>query len=280
MIMGKLIARAGLGVASAVLGYWASLYLNQRALVFKPVNEMPMGIPQLQATHLNNALQAVSAPAKNFWFPHTQDACLLHGVSLEPPADTFDALVYFGGRSEDVRWVSDMARHCPGLAFYALNYRGFGLSEGEASEAAVVQDAQDLIRFLRADKRIRRLHIVGRSLGTGVAMQVAANNSDIDSLHLISPYDSMVNIAGLKFPMAPVGRLLKHRFESLLHAAHVGVPTHVVLAASDNVVPHENTQRLCAALRCKVTTTHVAASDHSSVVSHQTTWLKIAEIAA
>ena len=79
-----------------------------------------------------------------------------------------------------------------------------------------VADAIQFANHLRKAFPQARLHVVGRSLGTGVAIQLVAQQ-DFSSLQLVTPYDSMLEVAKRRFPLVPLALLLRHRFDSLTH---------------------------------------------------------------
>jgi len=153
-----------------------------------------------------------------------------------------DALLYFGGNAEDVSFTLDeLARLFPKQALYLLHYRGYGGSAGEPGEAALVADAQSLFDTVHA--RHGRVAVIGRSLGSGVAVQLAASRP-VRRLVLVTPFDSVEALAARLYPWLPVRWLLKDRFDSAAHVARVSAPTLVLTAGRDRVVPAENTRRL------------------------------------
>jgi pimeloyl-ACP methyl ester carboxylesterase len=167
-------------------------------------------------------------------------------VSFHERAGT-KALLYFGGNAEDVsQTVPELAQAFPDRAIYALHYRGYGGSAGEPSEAALVGDAIAL--FDRANTKHDDIAVVGRSLGSGVAMQVAAARP-ASRLVLVTPYASLVDVGAAQMPMFPVRWLLRDTFDSAARAPTIAVPTTLVVAGHDAVVPLASTRRLQAAFR-------------------------------
>src|SRR4029077_1453221 len=82
------------------------------------------------------------------------------------------ALIYFGGNAEDVsRSLPEFSAAFPEHAIYLLHYRGFGESSGKPSEAALHEDAQALFDQVHAEHA--DITVVGRSLGSGVAIRLA-----------------------------------------------------------------------------------------------------------
>jgi pimeloyl-ACP methyl ester carboxylesterase len=152
------------------------------------------------------------------------------------------ALIYFGGNAEDVsRNLPEFAEAFPEYAVYLLNYRGFGGSDGSASEAAIAEDALALFDQVYASHP--QVAVVGRSLGSGVAIRLASQRP-VQQLILVTPYNSLKEIAARQYPWVPVKWLLKDRFESGKYAAHIRVPTLLLAASDDEVIPRASTQRL------------------------------------
>ncbi|CAI8839552.1 alpha/beta hydrolase [Pseudomonas zeae] len=152
------------------------------------------------------------------------------------------ALIYFGGNAEDVsRNLPEFAEAFPDYAVYLLNYRGFGGSGGSPSEAAIAEDALALFDQVYASHP--QVAVVGRSLGSGVAVRLASQRP-VQQLILVTPYNSLEEIAARQYPWVPVQWLLKDRFESGKYAAHIRVPTLLLAASDDEVIPRASTQRL------------------------------------
>ena len=194
------------------------MYFMQRSLLYMP-----------QPRHVTTPLMAMQ----------TADGDVL--VSTREQSGP-DALIYFGGNAEDVSFALEgLAQVFPGHALYLPHYRGFGGSAGQPSEAALVGDA--LALFDEVHARHTNVVVIGRSLGSGVAVQLAAKRP-VQRLALVTPFDSVESVAGHFYPWLPVQWLLKDKFDSVAHAQGVSVPTLVLSAGRDQVVPPENTRRL------------------------------------
>jgi len=155
------------------------------------------------------------------------------------------ALLYFGGNAEDVAAnVALFTEAFPDRSLYLVNYRGYGGSSGRPSEAGLVADA--LAVFDHAQARHPQVAVMGRSLGSGVALQLAAARP-VDRVVLVTAYDSLVNVAREYFRWLPVGLLLRDRYESARHAPAVSAPALVVIAGEDEIIPRERSEALAAA---------------------------------
>ncbi len=178
------------------------------------------------------------------------------------------ALIYFGGNAEDVsRNLPEFAEAFPEYAVYLLNYRGFGGSGGSTSEEAIAEDALALFDQVYASHP--QVSLIGRSLGSGVAVRLASQRP-VQNLILVTPYNSLEEIAARQYPWVPVKWLLKDRFESGKYAAHIRVPTLLLAASDDEVIPRASTQRLLenfpqgiAALRVVPDSGHNSISDRA-----------------
>lgn len=255
----KLVAAGAAGFAA----YWAALYLAQAKLVFNPVSELPPSC----ALPSNHKAVPVSISVKGG---------ALKGVCFIPDTSApFPVAIYFHGRGEDCRWLDQIVDYLPGVALLCVNYRGFGESSGSPTEALVVEDGLTLVRWAESVLGSSSVHLIGRSLGSGLAIQVAARKSSIKSLTLLTPYDSIVEIARLRFPLAPIGFLLKHRFESRNYAKSVKAPTLFIKADSDDVVPHERTQALQENWPSGFEDVTIRGSDHLDIVYKKDTWVNI-----
>jgi pimeloyl-ACP methyl ester carboxylesterase len=170
-------------------------------------------------------------------------------------AENKDAVIYFGGNAEDVAQnIGQFSRTFPDKTIYLVNYRGYGASTGTPSEAAIVGDAQAI--FDHISPVHSSISIVGRSLGSGVAMFLAATRN-AERLVLVTPYDSIARLAQSSFPIFPVSAILKDRYDSLSHAAAISVPTLLLIAEQDEFIPMKSSRSLAAALNPAITTVNI-----------------------
>src|SRR5262245_606609 len=139
-----------------------------------------------------------------------------------------------------------------GFAVLAIDYRGFGRSDGELpSEAQAYVDAQaawDHLRLIEPDPRRRFLY--GHSLGGAVAIELATHNNDVAGMIVESTFTSIREMADVMgYGSWPIGVFLTQHFDSLAKIAHVGVPVLFVHGTGDRYVPYTMSERLYAAAR-------------------------------
>jgi len=191
--------------------------------------------------------RAADAPGELLALPITDgppEARVLVTVRRRPGPE---ALLYFGGNAEDVAWqLPRLEGAFPDHALYLLHYRGYGGSSGEPSEQVLFADALALFDRVRSEHG--QIAVVGRSLGSAVAVHLAAQRP-VDRLVLVTPFDSVEAVAAQRFPLVPVGLLLQDRYRSDQAAARIGAPTLLIAAERDEVIPRANTDALLASFR-------------------------------
>ena len=237
LIKGTLLPLLLIGGA-AYLGVCALLYLLQDRLVFYPQPLPESGKRMVEALPDTVGLE-VEAP----------DGTRLRGwLRHQSAAPTRGVVIYFGGNAEEVSGqIRDAAELAP-WSVAAFNYRGYGRSEGEPSEAALVADAFVIYDHLaeREDIDPERIVVLGRSLGSGVAVPLAARRP-LRGLILVSPFDSLKSIARKTYPFVPVEPLLRHPFDSIALAPRISVQMLVLAGDRDDLIPAAHSRRLADA---------------------------------
>jgi uncharacterized protein len=171
-----------------------------------------------------------------------RDEATLKGWLVNPAYAREKLLVYYGGNAEDIFYTLDEFRDIQAASLFVC-YRGYGPSSGRPSEAALFADALAVLDDIRGRHTPRQTFLLGRSLGSGVASFVAASR-EVSGVVLITPFDSMVNLARQHYPWLPVGMLLRHRFDSVQHLAGVRAPLLIIYGGQDQVVPPVRTENL------------------------------------
>ena len=195
-----------------------------------------------QRTQIYFPTPAVEHPGAQVLWIESQGERLKVWVVARPGSR---ALLYFGGNAEDVAGNIDLfAEAFPEHSLYLVNYRGYGGSSGRPSEAALVADA--LAVFDQVQARHTEVAVMGRSLGSGVAVQLAAKRP-VAKLVLVTAFDSLVNVAREYFRWLPVGLLMRDPYDSARRAAEVKVPVLVVIAGEDEIIPRQRSQTLVEA---------------------------------
>jgi uncharacterized protein len=176
-----------------------------------------------------------------------------------------NAIVYFGGNGENVTYnLPSFSDAFPDHALYLMNYRGYGGSSGSPSEAAISQDALALFDYVHA--RHSNVVVMGRSLGSGVAIRLATQRPAA-RLVLITPYASIAELGAAQFPMFPVKWLIRDKYESFRYAPRIDVPTLLVVAEHDEIIPRASTDALFAAFRPGIATQRIIPDTGHNTIS-------------
>ncbi len=233
------------------LGVCAALFAFQRSLIY---------VPQSRSTE--NTAPTITLSV--------QGAEVLVTTRQRP---TSDALIYFGGNAEDVSYsLPDLAAAFPKRALYLMNYRGYGGSTGKPTETALVADAVALFDKVQAEHK--NVVVVGRSLGSGVAIQLASLRP-VARLVLVTPYDSIEELAAQRFRYFPVRWMLLDKFDSGKIAPRIAAPTLLIAAEHDEVIPRASTEALFKRFRPRVATMSVVADTGHNTISQSLDYLAL-----
>ncbi|MCH2265452.1 MAG: alpha/beta hydrolase [SAR324 cluster bacterium] len=197
----------------------AVLFFYQRKLIYFPTANIPHNYEQLQLTHENVTLEII---------------VLNQGKK--------EAILYFGGNAEAVVYsAEDFLSAFPLQTVYLLNYRGYGGSSGQPSEAGIFADA--LFLFDKVLDKQAIISVIGRSLGSGVATYLASKRP-VEKMALISPFDSITSVAQNIYMIFPVFLMLLDKYDSISRVKEIEAKTIILVAEHDEVIPRKHSQRL------------------------------------
>ena len=158
-------------------------------------------------------------------------------------------LLYFHGNAGSLVTRSEriskyLAR---GRGILMMTYRGYGGSSGRPSERANVADARRAYAWLREQGvAAEDIIVYGESLGSGVAVQVAAAD-EVAGIILDAPYTSIVDVAERVYPLLPSRWLMTDRYETMRVLPSVTAPLLVIHGEADPLIPVEMGRRIAAA---------------------------------
>lgn len=186
------------------------------------------------------------------YFPTARSAHAFEIKQFSPDEETInvivlnkgkqDAIIYFGGNGElVVNNAAGFIKTFPRHTIYLVNYRGYSGSSGAPTEQAFYSDAQYIYDGVAT--RHEKISVIGRSLGTGVATFLASTRA-VDKMVLVTPYDSIQNLARDQYPIYPISLLLIDKYNSLGRIKDISSTTLIILAEHDAVIPFKYSAQL------------------------------------
>lgn len=216
-------------IGSALIAIYACVvlaaWLGQRRLIYVPNS----------TRHAPSAAGLANAVERSLATPDGERLVAWH----VRPAPGQPTLLYFHGNAGGLVNRAARAGRYASLGFGILmpSYRGYSGSTGAASEANNLADARLAYDLLRQEGvAVRDIVLYGESLGSGVAVQLAAEKP-VAGVVLDAPYTSMIDMAVRRFPILPVRPLLSDRYESIEHIKRVSAPLLVLHGANDELIP-------------------------------------------
>jgi len=233
-------------------GFVALLFIMQRAIQYFPESfrtaPAAAGLPEAEEVVLDTA---------------DGERVIVWHV---PPRGDKPVFLYLHGNGASLRWRLDRFRAltADGSGLVALSYRGYGGSSGHPTEAGLIEDAATAYAFTAARYPPERIVVWGESLGTGVAVAIAAEKP-IGRLVLQAPFTSAADIAAQRYWFVPVRLLMKDQFRSDLSIGKVTAPVLVLHGDRDEVVPFAFGERLYQLINAPKRFVRVAGGGHNDL---------------
>ncbi len=261
--MPSLLQSVAVVLAMTYLSMLIGMYAFQRKLQYMPsgVEAAPtdVGLPNARAVKIetkdHEILLAWHHPAR----PGMPTILYFHGngggISTRPRKQA-----YFAGR---------------GFGLLAVSYRGYEGSTGSPSENGLMLDAEAAYAWLESsgvggDK----IFILGESLGTGVAVQLAARR-EVRAIALEAPYASAVEVGASRYWFLPVRWLMKDQFRSADFIKDVKVPLFIIHGTEDRTVPFPQGQKLFSLANEPKQMAVIDGGDHG-IIGDERSWSQIA----
>ena len=253
--------------ATVAIGLPLVVYLAQDALIF-----YRQPLPESRRADI-----ATRYPAVQEQFLLSSNGVKLHAWLLKAQQGA-PLVIYFGGNAEEVSWMLEETGSAPGVSWLLVSYRGYGLSEGSPGEAALISDALQWFDHAvgLSDVDPKRIFAFGRSLGSGVAVALAAERP-LAGVILSTPFDSLAAVAKRYYWYLPVDWMLKHRFDSIALAPTLEQPLLCMIAAHDEVIPPVHGERLFDAWGGPKRKVVLAEAGHNTTDAHPLFWPSIRE---
>ncbi len=213
------------------LGAAAILYVAQRSLMYFPetVRTTPAqaGLPEAAEIDLT-----------------ASDGAKILAWHV-PPRDGKPVILYFHGNGGALRNRAARFRKLvnDGIGLVALEYRGYGGLRGSPTEAGLIADAEAAYAFAAARYPVQQLVLWGESLGSGVAVALAAEKP-VGRVILEAPFTSAAAVAAIRYWYMPVRLLMKDQYRSDERIEKVTAPVLILHGVHDRIVPYAMGERL------------------------------------
>jgi pimeloyl-ACP methyl ester carboxylesterase len=199
----------------------------------------------------------------------TGDGHRLHGVHLVPRSPGgHPVILAFSGHAwnaEDAAmFLAGLYPHADVVAFH---YRGYRPSTGVPSARALLGDAPFIHDFVSQQFAGRPIVAVGFSIGSGVAAHLASRRPLAGSV-LVTPFDSLAAIGRDHYPWLPVAPLLRHQMDPAedMQASHV--PTAIIIAGRDTLIPPRRAHSLAKQVPNLVYSRTIEEAGHNNIYEH------------
>lgn len=249
-------------IAIAIVSWYVllllALYLFQWSLLFFPSKPY---LPHYEKISQDSTL-------RNFKI-QTPDGSVLDGW-MQIDSQNKKTILYFGWNWDEISYFIEKYRY-KNINFIALNYRGYAYSTWYPSEQHIFADAEQIYDFVIQDLRISpsNLYVMWRSLGTGVATYIASKRV-FAWVILVTPFDSVENVAKGSYWFVPVSILLKNKFESYKYAQVKVNPLLCIYGWLDYTIPNHYTENLLTYWNWWIKKLLIETANHDNIYSfHQ-----------
>ena len=208
-----------------------ALFLFQRNLLYP----MPKAIPARPAGFDDVRME-------------TSDGLKLRAF-YRPAKPGLPTLLFFHGNGSDIEGSIYATRLLVAQGYGALlpEYRGYGGNPGSPSEQGLYRDGEAALNWLGGKGLAAdRIVVIGNSLGSGVATEIAARHR-ISGLALVSGFASFARVAGDHYSFVPTNLLVLDRYENVAKLPSVTCPILLLQGTADTLVSVAHSQALAGA---------------------------------
>ncbi len=225
-----------IGAALLVVGILARVFEN-RFIYFPP--RYPEGWTSPSVYHL---------AVEDVWLT-AEDRVRINAWFLASSASP-KVLLWFHGNAENIGMGLEQMKALSllGTNILAIDYRGYGKSEGSPNEAGVFRDGEAAYRYLMETRHFapRNIFIYGHSLGGAVATEIAFRH-ECGGLIVESSFTSMREMARHVMKIPFMEYVTKSRFDSIAKIAKIRAPVMIIHGREDKLIPFSMGERLYAA---------------------------------
>ena len=237
----KILLIAEIVTVIAYLGICLLLFVKQHRFIFFP------------SSVIERTPEFFNLSYEDVWLPVKTDGQkkLIHGWWMKSPQADANVLLYLHGNAINVSANVGHARrfHQLGFSVLLIDYRGYGLSEGDfPNEKRVYQDAAVAWNHLVKDRQVppSKIFLYGHSMGGAIAIDLALKQPEAAGLIVESSFTSIRDMVAFRnlFRIFPVNLILTQRFESIQKVPQLQMPVLFIHGNADTTVPSFMSQKL------------------------------------
>lgn len=239
-------------IAAGYVALIVVVYLIQEKFIFKPEKLKP------------GFEYKYDVPFRELFFD-VEPGVQINGLHFFRPSPA-GLILYFHGNTRSIKGWAKYARD-----FYRYNYdvvlvdyRGFGKSTGKRSEQAMLRDMQFVYEKLKEQYPEDHLILYGRSMGSGFATKLAADNHP-RYLILDAPYYSFSKVVERFLPILPVRLVLRYHLRTDKWIRQVRCPVYIIHGTRDWLIPIRHSENLQKANPKKITLIRIAGGGHNNL---------------
>ncbi len=181
-------------------------------------------------------------------------------------SDKKGVILYFHGNADNLdRWgkvSSDFLER--GYDVLMMDYRGFGKSDGKSTEETMYEDAETMYHELIKEYAPSDIIVYGRSIGSGVATQIASRYK-VKKLFLETPFYSLEDVVKQKYPYVLLLFKLQFEFPNYSNIDSLETPIHIFHGTKDRIVPYESAEKLKSYLKDSDTFLTIEGAGHKNI---------------
>ena len=221
------------GIAAAYLLLVAFVYLKQGSMLYFPIKEIGETPRDIGLGYQDLTLRTKDGVEISAWYIPAEHA---RGV-----------LLFCHGNAGNISHRLDSIKifHDLGLGVLIFDYRGYGKSKGAPDEEGTYRDAEAAWDYLAGVLHVKpeRIVLFGRSLGSGVAAEVALRKR-AGALIMESAFTSVPDLGKKFFPHLPVRLISRYHYDSIGKVTRITIPKLFIHSPNDEIVPYEQGVKL------------------------------------
>ncbi len=177
-------------------------------------------------------------------------------------------VIYFHGNSDNVtryaKHATNFTKH--GYEVWMPDYPTYGKTTGKLAEETFYRQAKEVYKLAHSKFSADSIIVYGKSLGSGVASHIAANN-DCKALILETPFYSLPDLFRHYAPIYPVSRMSHFKFPVGTNLEEVKAPVTIFHGTDDKVIPYSNSLQLKKELKPGDEFITIEGGAHNNLVS-------------